>query len=159
MSLTHFRCYQIYYTVLLHNVTFFIPLSYKFALNFVLSVNRLKECWLSHCFLAWSVFVSYAINPRTYTQFHIPTVLQRVGGGGERVLAPLTRGFEMLQYFVTILPSVESLWSSLQDEVYFMGGGATRGLLRHQQWSPPWPPSWILQRIRNQVKTAINGNF
>ena len=22
----------------------------------------------------------------------------------------------------TILPSVESLWSSLQDEVYFMGG-------------------------------------
>ena len=89
MSLTHFRCYQIYYTVLLHNVTYIIPLSYKFALNFVLSVDRLKECWLSHCFLAWSVFVSYAINPRTYTQFHTPTVVQRVGGaGGEGIGTP-----------------------------------------------------------------------
>ena len=44
MSLTHFRCCQIYYTVLLHNVTYIIPLSYKFVLNFVLSVDRLKEC-------------------------------------------------------------------------------------------------------------------
>ena len=32
-----------------------------------------------------------------------------------------------------------------------LGGGAARGLWRHQQW----PPSWILPRI----KTAINGNF
>ena len=31
--------------------------------------------------------------------------------------------FDMLQYFETILPSVKGLWSSLQDEVYFMGGG------------------------------------
>ena len=38
-------------------------------------------------------------------------------------LDPL-RVFDMLQYFETILPSVESLWSSLQDEVYFMGSGA-----------------------------------
>ena len=30
----------------------------------------------------------------------------------------------MLQYFETILPSVESLGSSQQDKVYFMGGGA-----------------------------------
>ena len=30
--------------------------------------------------------------------------------------------FDMLQYFEMILPSVESLWSSLQDEVYCMGG-------------------------------------
>ena len=29
----------------------------------------------------------------------------------------------MLQYFEIILPSVESLSSSLQGEVYFMGGG------------------------------------
>ena len=29
-------------------------------------------------------------------------------------------GFDMLQYFETILPSVESLLSSYQDEVYFM---------------------------------------
>ena len=37
--------------------------------------------------------------------------------------------------------------------VYFMSDGVTGGLWRHQQWSP----SWILPRIRNQVKTAING--
>ena len=37
---------------------------------------------------------------------------------------PPTRVFDMLQCFETILPSVESLWYSLQDEVYFMGGGA-----------------------------------
>ena len=41
----------------------------------------------------------------------------------------------MLQYFETILPSVESFWSSQQDDVYFMGDGAAVGLWRHQQWS------------------------
>ena len=30
--------------------------------------------------------------------------------------------FDLLQYFETILPSMESFCSSLQDEVYFMGG-------------------------------------
>ena len=40
-----------------------------------------------------------------------------------------------------------------------MGGGAAGGLWRHRQWSPSVPPSWILPRIRNQVKTARNGNF
>ena len=40
-----------------------------------------------------------------------------------------------------------------------MGGGAAGGLRRHQQWTPSWPPSWILPRIRNQVKTARNGNL
>ena len=34
----------------------------------------------------------------------------------------------MLQYFETILPSVENLRSSLKDEVYFMGDGAVGGL-------------------------------
>ena len=40
-----------------------------------------------------------------------------------------------------------------------MGGGAAVGLSRHQQWSPSWPPSRILPRVRNQDKTARNGNF
>ena len=40
-----------------------------------------------------------------------------------------------------------------------MVGGAAGGLLRPQQWSPSWRPSWILPRIRNQVKTARNGYF
>ena len=100
-------------------------------------------------------FSPFLINPWTYTQIHIPTVVQ--GGGGGWMEPP--RDFDMLQYFETILPSVESLWSSLQDEVYFMGGGAAGGLWRSQQWSPFWRPCWILPRIRNRVKFARNGDF
>ena len=39
-----------------------------------------------------------------YTQIHTPTVVQRGGG-----MEPLPGDFEMLQYFKTILPFVESL--------------------------------------------------
>ena len=42
------------------------------------------------------------------------------------------RVFDMLQYFETNSPLVESLWSSQQDEVYFIGGGTAGGLWRHQ---------------------------
>ena len=35
---------------------------------------------------------------------------------------------------------------------FWYGGGAAGGLWRHQQLSP----SWILQRIRNKVKTVRN---
>ena len=55
---------------------------------------------------------------------HTPTVVQ---GGGVDGPPPPPRVFDMLQYFETILPSEESLWSSLQDEVYFMGGGTAGG--------------------------------
>ena len=41
----------------------------------------------------------------------------------------------------------------------YSGVGAAGDLWRHQQWSLFWPPSWILPRIGNQVKTARNGNF
>ena len=59
-------------------------------------------------------------------QIHTPSVVQgRVDGAPPPPLPP--RVLDMLQYFETILPSVESLWSSLQDEVYFMGGGAAGG--------------------------------
>ena len=36
-----------------------------------------------------------------------------------------------------------------------MGGGAAGGPVT----APKWSPSWILPRIRNQVKTARNGDF
>ena len=36
-----------------------------------------------------------------------------------------------------------------------MCGGAAGRLSRHQTWLLSWPPSWILSRIRNQVKTVI----
>ena len=39
----------------------------------------------------------------------------------------------MLQYFEMILPLLESLWSSQQDEVYFTSGLAVGGMSRHQQ--------------------------
>ena len=63
----------------------------------------------------------------TLSDVHTPTVVQ----GG--LMEPLPRIFDMLQYFETILPSMESLWSSQQDEVYFMGGGAAEDLWSHQQ--------------------------
>ena len=88
---------------------------------------------------------SISINLWTYKQIHTPTVVQR-GGGVEGWLEPLPGVFDMLQYFETILPLVESLWSSSQDDVYFIGGGAAWGLWRHQQWSTAWPPSWNLPR-------------
>ena len=50
---------------------------------------------------------------------------------------------DMLQYFETILPLVES-------------DGNAGELLSHQQGSPSWPSSWILRRIINQVKAAKN---
>ena len=88
------------------------------------------------------------------TQSHTPTVVQ---GWGDGWTPP--RSFHMLQCLETILHLVESLWPSLQDGVYFIGGGVSGGLWRHQQWSPFLPPSGILPRIRNQGKTAINYNF
>ena len=48
------------------------------------------------------------LNPPTYTQIHTPTLVQ--GGGGW--MEPLPGVFDFLQYFETILPLVESLWSS-----------------------------------------------
>ena len=57
-------------------------------------------------------------------QINTPTVEQR---GWMDPHPPPPRVFDMLQYFETILPLEESLWSSLQDEVYFMGGGTAGG--------------------------------
>ena len=48
------------------------------------------------------------INPRTYTQIHTPTMVQGVRGGGG-LEGTLPGVFDVLQYFETILPSVESL--------------------------------------------------
>ena len=67
-------------------------------------------------------------------------------------MEPLAGVFDKLQYMYveTILASVEKLWYSQQDEVYFIGGGTAGDLWGHQTWSP----SSILPRIRNQVKTV-----
>ena len=49
-----------------------------------------------------------SINLRTYKQIHTPTVVKR-GGGGVNGTSPSAGVFDMLQYFETILPLVESL--------------------------------------------------
>ena len=60
-------------------------------------------------------------NPRTYKFIPPPWWGGGEGGGW---MEPLPGIFDILQYFGAILPLVESRWSSAQDEVYFMGGGA-----------------------------------
>ena len=57
-----------------------------------------------------------------------PRWYRRGGGGGGRMGPPLGGGVDILEYCEKILPLVENLWSSLQDEVYFMGGGAAGDL-------------------------------
>ena len=49
------------------------------------------------------------INPRTYTQIHTSTMVQGVRGGGGELEGTPPGVFDVLQYFETILPSVESL--------------------------------------------------
>ena len=69
------------------------------------------------------------VNPLTYTQINTPAVVQPGGGGeGRGWIEPLPGVFDMLQYFETSFPLVESLCSSQQGEVYFMGSGAAGGL-------------------------------
>ena len=58
-----------------------------------------------------------------------PRWYRRGGGGGWWVDGtPPCGGVDILEYCEKILPLVENLWSSLQDEVYFMGGGAAGDL-------------------------------
>ena len=49
----------------------------------------------------------WEFNPRTYTQIHTPTVVQRGEGAGW--IEPIPAVFDMLQYFETIVGLVESL--------------------------------------------------
>ena len=53
-----------------------------------------------------------------YKQIYTRTVVQ---GEGRR-MEPLPGVFDMLQYFETISPLVESLWSSQQDDAYIFYG-------------------------------------
>ena len=61
-------------------------------------------------FISCFVVFHFFFNPRKHTHFHPPTVVQ--GAGGEGSMEPLPGVFDMLQYFETILPLVESLSSS-----------------------------------------------
>ena len=105
------------------------------------------------CLFVVFLIMFLLINPRTYTQSHTPIVVQ---GGVDGTLPPWVFGMlHYMYYFETVLPSVKSLWSSLQEEVYFMGGGGVGGLWRHQ----PWSPCWILSIIRSQIKKVRINNY
>ena len=78
---------------------------------------------------------------------------------GEADGPPPPQGFWSVAVFRKDFPSVEILWFSPQNLVYFMGGGAAGDLWRHQTWSPSPPLSWILSRIRDQVRTVRINNF
>ena len=78
------------------------------------------------------VAVQNFFNPRTYTQIHTLTLLQ--GGGGGRWWNPTPDFWICCSISKTILPLVESLWPSQQDEVYFVVGSAAGGPWRHRQW-------------------------
>ena len=80
------------------------------------------------------------INPRTYTQSHTPTVVQ----GGGLIEPPYPLSFWYIAVFRNDFAfGGKLLIFPLQDEIYFIGGGAAGGLWRHQTWSP----SWILSKI------------
>ena len=68
----------------------------------------------------WSNEQHYNLTIRRTCKFIPPPWYKR--GGGLVLPPPPPWVFDMLQYFEMILPSVESLWFSLQDEVYCIGG-------------------------------------
>ena len=58
---------------------------------------------------AKSFLNDYYLTPGRTPKFIPPQRQKAKGVGGEVVMEPLARVFDMLQYFETILPSVESL--------------------------------------------------
>ena len=92
-----------------------------------------------------------------YKQIHTPTVVTTGGGGGWMEPAPRSFWYVAVFWNDFTFSGKPLIFSTRWG--YFMGSGTAGGLWRHQQWSPSWPPSWILPRIRNQVRTARNGYF
>ena len=114
----------------------------------------LIQCWVFNK-INYGMLFKLLSDPWTYTQIHTPTMV-RGGGGGWMETLPIV--FDMLQYFEMILPLVDLAFDLLNKMKYIL---QVMALLEacDQQWSPSWPASWILPRIRNQVKTTRNSNF
>ena len=77
-------------------------------------------------------FVEKEINPRKYMRIHTPTVVKGGVGGGQLDGTP-PQSILYVAVFRNDFAFGESLSSSRQDEVHFMGGGAAGGLWRHQK--------------------------
>ena len=78
----------------------------------------------------WQIHVHFLLTLGR-TRKVIPHRGTRGGEGVDGTSPPPRWIFDMLRFFETTLPSVESLWSSLQDEVYFIGSGTAGGLWRN----------------------------
>ena len=76
-------------------------------------------------------FVEKEINPRKYMWIHTPTVVK--GGVGGELDGTPPQSILYVAVFRNDFAFGESLSSSRQDEVHFMGGGAAGGLWRHQK--------------------------
>ena len=76
---------------------------------------------IQNCFTLFHCNSCLTFHPRTYTQTQPPDT----GGGGGWTTPGV---FDLLQYLETILSLWKAFDLSQQDEVYFMGGGAARGL-------------------------------
>ena len=81
--------------------------------------------WSASSCLKWSLNTSYPCKRKIrvcqgkLTLGRTHKLIAPLWYKGE-LMEPLPWIIDMLQYFETIFPSLESLWSSLQDEVYFM---------------------------------------
>jgi len=108
------------------------PRTLLLAVSWCLFCASLKPC-LNNTSPLYSLIICSlnvnCLNPRTCTQSYSHC-------GTRRLMEPIPWVFDMLQYFKTIFPSVETLWFSLQDEVDYIGGGTAGGLWCHQTWSP-----------------------
>ena len=86
-------------------------------------------------------------NKSLPSDVHIPPPWYKGGGGGWWNYPPR----ELLQYFETIFPSLEGLWSSLQDEVHFVAMlGVKNGLTTSYLWRnhSNWPLLNLTQNVR-----------
>ena len=96
------------------------PTPVKVASN-IEACSRLEGTTLNGRKEASEYFISQTwnhqqFNPRTYTQIHTPTKVQKGGG----LIQPLPAVFDMLQYFEMILPLVESLTDLLNKMRYIL---------------------------------------
>ena len=78
------------------------------------------------------------------------------GGGGWWNLPPPRWIFDMLRFSETTLPSVESLWFLYKMRYILL---VVALLVVFDVTTETWSPTWILSRIRHQVKTVKINNF
>ena len=137
------------------NQLFYNIINVVFNLNIITIRARLKQyvsmsTWLFYFSIVFKGFILILGSTRIF----VPPPWHKGGGDGWNPSPEFLICCSILkQFYRTPLIFLTRL------QVYFMGVGAAGGLWRHQQWSPSWLPSWSLERIRNQVKTAGNSNF